>query len=96
MIVCFLLIVPLKILMNYQRFQWCISSVNNIGNAFIAGVIIAITGINDTGEVVDHHWSVLLTLVSMTSLISTTPLVHASPVLLTTANQIFFLIFEKY
>ncbi len=40
----FLLIVPLKALANCQRSYWCITGVNDTGNACIAGVI-------DTGEV---------------------------------------------
>jgi hypothetical protein len=39
----FLLIVPLKALANCQKSYWCITSVNNAGNACIAGVI-------DTGK----------------------------------------------
>jgi hypothetical protein len=36
---CFLLIVPLKALANCQRSYWCITGVNDTGNACTAGVI---------------------------------------------------------
>jgi hypothetical protein len=51
---CFLQIVPLKTLANCQRSYWCITGVNDTGNACIAGVI-------DTGKVGDLYCPVSTT-----------------------------------
>jgi hypothetical protein len=50
----FLLIVPLKALATCQSSYWCITGVNNTGNACIASVI-------DTGEVGDLYCPVSTT-----------------------------------
>ncbi len=76
---CFLLIVPLKALAKCQRSYWCITGVNDTGNACIAGVI-------DTGEVGDLYCPVSMTPVMHD--VTGAP-VHASPVSLTPANTCF-------